>query len=148
MTRPRGKPFTDDHRVVLMIIRQLPDELSWEVAAEVFNLVFRNARNENPRTMKMLQQYMSLRKKDQKAKWDIAWADVNMRNRWAPAIDAALRDLRSNPNRAPITAESEPTLRWDFETRLASHLLMTDRDLPWRGMTRIFNSIFKRYIAR
>jgi hypothetical protein len=123
-------------------------DLTWSQVAEIFNIVFRNNCDEPPRTMKILQKYMSLRKQDQKAVWDAAEADLTRRNRWAPAIDAATRELSSNPNRAPITPGSEATLQWDYKTRLGLFPLMTDRPLGPRGRTRIFNTIFQAFLAQ
>jgi hypothetical protein len=130
-----------------MMIRELHSDLSWAQVAEVFNIVFRNDRNENPRTKKMLQRLMTHRNGDQKALWDAADADLTTRNRWQPAIDAAMSELRDNPDQAPITPASEPTLNWDYERRLASHLLMEDSDLSMQRRTDIFNKITQAFRA-
>lgn len=147
MTSKRGKPFTDDHRVVLMMLRELKPKLTWAQVAEAFNIVFRNDRNEDPRTMRMLQQSMSHRNTDQNALWNTAYADLSRRNRWQPAIDAALRELRT-PNRASITKESEPNLHWDHKRRLGLHLLMRDKSLNMQARTKIFNTIFQAFMAK
>jgi hypothetical protein len=130
-----------------MMLRERRLKLSWPQVAELFNIVFRNDRNEDPRTMKMLQQSMSRRKGDQKASWDTAEADPALRNRWQPAIDAAVRELRDNPNRAPITPDSAPNLQWDHERRLGLHLLISDRSVGVQERARIFNTIFQQFIA-
>ena len=146
MARTRHGEFTDDHRVVLMMLRERNPRLAWSRVAEIFNIVFHNDHNEAPRTEKTLQQNMTHRKGAQKAVWDLAAADVTSRNRWTPAIAAAESEL-ANPNRTPITPMSEPNLNWDYERRLGSHILMESKTLSLQRRVKIFNIIFRAFIA-
>ena len=159
-----GSPYSDDERVVLMLIFQYHAELAWHQATKVFNTVFK----EKTRSQQSLvSAWFSRRNRDQKEAWNRlldepqAGHDLATRRQWLQTIDTAVAQLDikpavSQPDINPDVEELDqpgkkpqrpPALLWNHDMRLVLYLLIRDTSLDRNKRTAVFNALFRDVLA-
>jgi hypothetical protein len=136
----RFRPFTDDARRVLFLIRQLYPRLTWQGVAEVFNIMHRDRPNEL-RTQNTLTEQWYHRNGSQQTAWNRAIADRARNAYWTPAIANAVSIFRAYTNSTPrITPPAEEIVRFTHDQRTVLYLV-GEEAIPWKERARIFNAV-------
>lgn len=163
-----GSPFSDDERLVLVLIWKYHGYLPWDQATMVFNTVFKHQTRSE--TSLVSASYGS-HNNDQQEAWDRLRAephaghDLATHMQWVQTVNTAVAQLGVNlyppvqqpgvdvnPAVAQLHQPKEkpqrtPRVQWDDEMRLVLHLLVPDPTLNPEKRTVVFNALFQDVLA-
>jgi hypothetical protein len=141
-----GNFYSDDERVVLMLIFERHADLTWPEATRVFNTVL----NHQIRTEgSLVSAWYARRNGDQQEAWNRLRDDpqtgpgLATRQHWLQVIDTAVEQL-GRPSKKP---QRPPHAQWSHDMRLVLSLLVQDTSLDPKKRTRVFNALFQNVLA-